>query len=57
MLILDGNAKSLWVEIFGLALGREYKFTSFWNSEARFVVAGVNKFPLSQQIDIFDYYS
>jgi hypothetical protein len=42
MLIPEGNAESLGVEILGLALGREYKFTRFWISEARFVVAETN---------------
>jgi hypothetical protein len=57
MIISDGNRESLGAEILGLALEREYKFTRFLNSEARFVVAGANEFPVSQQIDIFDYFS
>jgi len=56
ILIPDGNLKSFWAEIKGLAIGRD-KFTRFWNSEARFVVAGANEFSLSKKIEIFDYFS
>jgi len=57
ILIPDGNIKSLKAEILGLAEGRKYKFTRFWNSEARFVVAGANQFSMSQQTNILDYFS
>ena len=30
---------------------------SFWNSEARFVVVGSNKFSMLQQTAIFDFFS
>jgi hypothetical protein len=53
----DGNIKSLKAEIIGLALGRGNTFTRFWNSEARFVVAGANEFSLLQKRDILDYFS
>ena len=57
ILIPDGNFKSFQVAINGLAQEGEYKFTSLWNSEARFVVAGANKFSVLQQKAIFDYFS
>ena len=57
ILIPDGNIKSFQVEFNGLADGRNNKFTRFWNSEARFVVAGANEFSTSQQMDILDYFS
>jgi hypothetical protein len=57
MIISDRNIERLGVEILGLALEPENKFTKFLNSEARFVLAGENEFPVSQQIDIFDYFS
>jgi hypothetical protein len=47
-LITDGNIKSFEAEIKGLAVGRD-KLTSFWNYDARFVVAGANEFSMSQQ--------
>ena len=53
----DGNFKSFQVEINGLAQEGEYKFKRLWNSEARFVVAGANKFSMLQQTIIFDYFS
>jgi hypothetical protein len=56
-LIPDGNLTSLKAELNGLALGRQNNFIKIWNSEARFVVAGVNEFSMSQQTDIFDYLS
>ena len=40
-----------------LILERKVGFRGMWNSEARFVVAGANEFSMSQQIDIFDYFS
>jgi hypothetical protein len=57
ILIPDGNIKSLKAEIVGLVKGRGNEFTRLWNSEARFVVAGASTFSLSQQTDIFDYFS
>ena len=57
ILIPDGNMKSFQVEFNGLAEGRNSKFTRLWNSESRFVVAGANEFPKSQQTDIFNYLS
>ena len=56
ILVPDGDIKSLKVEIEGLSLERG-KLTRFWNSEARFVVAGANEFSMSQQTDIFNYFS
>ena len=57
VLILDGNIKSFKAEIVGLAEGRGYEFTRFWNSETRFVVAGTNEFSMSQQTDILNHFS
>ena len=57
ILIPDGNFKNFLFEINGIAQDTEYKFTSLWNSEARFVVAGSNSFSMSQQTAIFDYFS
>jgi len=57
ILIPDGNIESLYVEILGLISDRENKFTKLWNYETRFVVAGANVFSMSQQTDIFDYFS
>ena len=53
----DGNIKSLMGEINGLVRDGKYKMTKSWNSETRVVVAGANEFSLSQQTDIFDYFS
>jgi hypothetical protein len=55
-LVPDGNIQSLVAEIEGLALERG-KLKKFWNSEPRFVVAGANEFSMSQQTDIFNYFS
>jgi hypothetical protein len=57
ILVPDGNLKSFKAEFFGLAQGGENRFTRFWNSEARFVVAGANYFTMSQQTDILGYLS
>ena len=57
ILIPDGNFNSLFVEISGLVLDGESRFTKFFNSEARFIVAGANEYTLSQQKHIFDYLS
>ena len=53
ILIPDRNIKGYKAEILGLAKGRRNEFTSFWNSGARFVVAGANKFSVSQEMEIF----
>ena len=42
--------------MLGLANGRD-KFTRMWDSESRFIVAGVNELSISQQTDIFEYFS
>jgi len=55
-IILIPDLDSFKAKIMGLAAGR-YKFTRFWNSEARFVVAGANEFSISQKTEIFDYFS
>jgi len=57
ILIPDGNIESIDAEILGLSLDRKNEFSRIWNSEARFVVAGANEFSLSQQTNIFDYFS
>jgi hypothetical protein len=57
ILIADGNIRSFKAEMLGLYLDRKNNFKIFWNSEARFVVAGANEFTMSQQKDIFDYLS
>ena len=56
ILIPDGNIEILKNENLFLPVLRN-KFTRFWNSEARFVVAGANEFSMSQQKDIFDFFS
>ena len=55
ILIPDGNIESVKGEMEGLALDHN-KFTRFWNSEARFVLAGTNEFSKPQQTDIFEYF-
>jgi hypothetical protein len=57
ILLPDGDIRSLMVQIAGLIRGRDDEFTRLWNPEARFVVAGANIFSISQQKDIFDYFS
>ena len=57
ILIPDGNLKSFQAELKGLPVDQEFNHTGFWNSAARFVVAGKNEFTKSQQIDICDYFS
>ena len=42
ILLPDGNMKSVKAEFNGLAEVRNNKFTSLWNSEILFVVAGAN---------------
>ena len=56
ILVPDGDFQSFQDEFLGLVVGQG-KFTTFWNSEARFVVAGANEFSMWQQEDIFDYLS
>ena len=57
ILIPDGNLKRFKVEILVLADAQAHRFTRFWNTEAGFVVAGVNAYSISQQMDIFYYFS
>ena len=57
LLTPDGNIESFIAEMLGLYLDGKNKFEIFWNSEARFVVAGANEFSMSQQMDIFDSFS
>jgi hypothetical protein len=56
VLIPDGNIESLMTEIVSLEVD-ETNYTGLWNSEARFVVAGANKFSIRQQRIIFNYFS
>ena len=56
ILIPGRNVKSLKNESIGLPLVRN-DYIRFWNSEARFIVAGANELSISQQIDIFNYFS
>jgi len=56
ILIPGGNVKSLNNKSIGLPIVRN-DHTKFWNSEARFVVAGTTEFSMYQQTDIFDYLS
>jgi hypothetical protein len=57
ILLPDGYIKSVKAEFNGLAEVRNNKFTSLWNSEILFVVAGANEFTRSQQTDILNYFS
>ena len=57
ILIPDGDLKSFKAEIIWLPEGQKHRFKIFWNSEARFPVAGANEYSMSQQTDIFDYFS
>jgi hypothetical protein len=56
ILITDGDFKTFEAESLGLFI-RGDKLTRLWNSEARFVVAGANEFSMSQQINIFHFFS
>ena len=56
IIIPDGNIINLIDEFNGL-VQQNFSYTRLWNSEARFVVAGANEFSVSQQMDIFDYFS
>ena len=55
-LIPNGGFMSLHAEFQGLAL-RRGTFTKFWNSEARFFVAGANNFSTWQKKHIFHFFS
>jgi len=57
ILIPDWNIDMINAEISGPILDRKNEFTKLWNSDARFVVAGIIEFSMSQQTDIFDYFS
>ena len=56
ILIPDGNISTFEEEFLDLAKDGT-KWTRFWNSESRFVVAGANEFSMSQQTEIFDFLS
>ena len=51
-----GISRVLKNESIGLPLVRN-EYTRFWNSEARFVVAGANEFSMQQLMYIFHYFS
>jgi len=57
ILTSDGNIEHIDAENSGLIVGLKYKFIKIWNSESRFVVPGANVFSMSQQNDIFYYFS
>jgi len=57
ILITDRDIKTFQFEVNGLFQEGQYNFTSLWNSESRFVVAGANKYSKLQQRAIFDYFS
>jgi hypothetical protein len=57
ILVPDGNYKSFNKQILGLILDRNREFNRIWNSETRFVVAGVNKISVPQQLSILNYFS
>jgi hypothetical protein len=56
ILIADGNIKGFKAQINRLA-EQTRRYTRLWDSEARFVVTGVNEISLSQQADIIDHVS
>ena len=56
IILPDGNIENLKAEINGLGI-ESSRNTRIWNSEARFVVAGANEFSMSQQTDIFHFFS
>jgi len=56
ILIPNGNIKTFMDEINGL-VQTNFRFTRLWNYETRFVVAGANEFSISQQRNIFEYFS
>jgi hypothetical protein len=49
ILILDENLDSFKGEFIGLSQVRKYVFKNIWNSEPRFIVAGVNEFLMLQK--------
>jgi hypothetical protein len=57
ILIQDGNLERCKAEIKWLIEDQNQSFIRFWNSEARFVVTGANEFTMSQQANIFNYFS
>ena len=57
ILITDRDIKTFQFEVNGLFQEGQYNFTSLWNSESRFVVAGANNYSMLQQTAIFDYFS
>jgi len=57
ILVPDGNITSLVAELIRLIVDRKNEFTRIWNSEARFVVAGANEYSVSQQREMFDFFS
>jgi len=56
ILIPNENIENLKAEINVLAR-ESFRYTRPWNSEARFVVAGANEFSMTQQTDIFHFFS
>jgi hypothetical protein len=56
ILIPDGKYERVDSEVYGLLSGQD-EFNRIWNSESRFVVAGANETLMSQQTDIFDFFS
>ena len=56
ILIPDGNFTRFEAEISGISKDGTI-FTRLWNSESLFVVAGANYLSMSQQTEIFDYFS
>jgi len=56
ILIPDGNIKGFKAQINRLAEKRG-RYKRLWNSEARFVVAVVNEFEMSQQTNIINHFS
>jgi hypothetical protein len=57
ILLPDGNFKYFHAKLLGLILDRKGLLTRIWNSEARFVVACANEISMSQQREIFDFFS
>jgi len=57
ILLPDGNFEIINAEFSGLIVDRKNEFTQIWISEARLVVTGANEFSLSQQTNVFDYFS
>jgi hypothetical protein len=57
ILIPDGKITSLEAEFTGPEHERKMRYTRIWNSEAQFVVAGANKFSMSQRIKLSNFFS